>query len=88
MNPRISEFFWIKVNMYYQDHNPPHFHVKYNEFECFISINDIQIIDWDLPIKVKKLVLAWTEMYKDELIENWNLAIQEKPLKPILPFIK
>ncbi len=74
--------------MYYQDHNPPHFHVKYNEYECFISINDIKILEWDLPIKIKKLVLAWTELYQEELKENWDLAIQEKPLKPILPFIK
>lgn len=88
MNPRISEFFWIKINMYYWDHNPPHFHAKYNEYECFISITDIKIIEWTLPIKIEKLVLAWTEIYKDDLLKNWELAIEQKPLIPILPFIK
>ncbi len=88
MNPRISEFFWIKINMYYWDHNPPHFHVKYNEFECFVSINNVSILEWNLPNKVEKLVISWAELYQEELLENWELALQEKPLKPILPFIK
>jgi len=88
MNPRISDFFWIKINMYYWDHNPAHFHVKYNEYECFMSIKDVKILEWTLPIKIKKLVISWAELYEEELLENWDLAINEKPLKPILPFIK
>ncbi len=88
MNPRISEFFWIKINMYFWDHNPPHFHVKYNEYECFMSIKDTNIIEWALPPKVAKLVSAWAEMYQEDLMKNWDLAINEKPLIPILPFIK
>ncbi len=87
MNPRISEFFWIKVNMYYWDHNPPHFHVKYNEYQCFVWINPIKVIEWSLPKKVEKLVLSWAELYSKELIQNWELSKQEKPLKPILPLI-
>lgn len=88
MNPRISEFFGIKINMYYWDHNPPHFHVKYNEYECFVSIKKSKVLEWDLPKKVEKLVLSWTELYEEQLLENWELSIKEKPLKPILPFIK
>jgi hypothetical protein len=41
-----------------------------------------------LPNKIKKLVISWAELYEEELLENWELAINEKPLKPILPFIK
>lgn len=88
MNPRISEFFWIKVNMYFWDHNPPHFHVKYNEYECFIGLDNISVIEGSLPPKIEKLVISWAEMYVDELWENWNLAQNNKPLKPILPLIK
>ena len=88
MNPRISEFFWIKINMYYGDHNPPHFHVKYNEYEYFFFIKDLNILEWGLPKKVEKFVLSWAELYQEELFQNWGLALKEKPLKPILPFIK
>jgi Domain of unknown function (DUF4160) len=81
MNPRISEFFGIKVYMYFEDHNPPHFHVIYNEFECFIDIETLMIIEWKLPKKVEKLVTAWAELYQDELREDWNLIKQwEKPI--------
>ncbi len=88
MNPRISDFFWIKINMYYGDHNPPHFHVKYNEYSAFISIENPKILEWNLPIKIENLVISWAELYEKELFENWELALNKKPLKPILPFIK
>ncbi len=74
--------------MYFGDHNPPHFHVKYNEYECFVSIIDFKIIEGSLPKKVEKLVTAWAEMYQEDLMKNWELSLQEKPLIPILPFIK
>lgn len=86
MNPRISEFFGITIYMYYEDHNPPHFHVRFNEYECFIDIQTLEIIEWDLPKKIKKLVIAWAELYQTELIEDWKLIQRwEKPniIKPL-----
>jgi hypothetical protein len=41
-----------------------------------------------LPSKIEKLVISWAELYQDDLKENWELAKNEKPLKPILPLIK
>ncbi len=80
MNPRISEFFGIKVYMYFEDHNPPHFHVRYNEFECFIDIETLTIMEGKLPKKVEKLVTAWAELYQEELREDWKLIQEwEKP---------
>ena len=49
---------------------------------------DFKIIEGNLPKKVEKLVLAWAEMYQEDLMKNWELALKEKPLIPILPFIK
>lgn len=72
MNPRISEFFGITIYMYYEDHNPPHFHVRYNEFECLIDIQSMKILEGKLPKKIEKLVLAWTELYQDDLLEDWK----------------
>ena len=60
--------------MYFDDHNPPHFHVKYNDFRALISINDLTLINGDLPPRVLGLVVEWAEIHKHELFENWNMV--------------
>ena len=47
--PQISRFFGIIISMYFDDHNPPHFHAKYGEFEALISIDNFSILEGDLP---------------------------------------
>ena len=70
--PEISRFYGIVIYMFFVDHNPPHFKVKYGEFEANISINNGNILSGDLPISKHKLVQAWTEIHKNELLEMWN----------------
>jgi len=72
--PLISEFFGIKIYMYWQEHNPPHFHAEYNGLRAEIDINNAVILKGALPLKSLKLVLAWCELHKDELLHNWHLA--------------
>ncbi len=80
MNPRISEFFGIEIFRYWNDHNPPHFHVKYADHNAYVSIYDPHIIEWSLPKKIEKLVTAWAELYQEELREDWKLIQEwEKP---------
>ncbi len=43
--PTISMFYGIKIMMYFNEHNPPHFHAKYNEFKVLIGIKDLSVID-------------------------------------------
>jgi len=74
MNPKLSEFFWIKIYIYWNDHNLPHFHVKYKDYNCYIWINDIRVLEWKLPKKITKLVLSWAEIYKKELKTAWGDA--------------
>jgi hypothetical protein len=83
--PEISRFLGIIIAMFYQDHNPPHFHVRYNKYKAIISINDLALLDGKLPPKVLGLVVEWASLHKKELIENWKLATQLKQLKPIKP---
>ena len=45
MNPRISEFFGIEIYKYFNDHNPPHFHVSYGEHNCYIDIESLGVIE-------------------------------------------
>ena len=72
--PTISEFFGIKILMYWDEHNPPHFHAEYNNFKCIVSIKDSAVLKGVLPVKQLKLVLAWSEIHQQELINNWESA--------------
>ncbi len=70
--PEISRFYGIIVYMFFNDHNPPHFKVKYGEFEANILIENGQILNGDLPISKHKLVQAWAEIHKNELLKMWD----------------
>jgi Domain of unknown function (DUF4160) len=71
--------------MYYNDHNPPHFYAKYGEFEAVISIDNFGIFEGNLPAKSLGLVVEWASTHKVELLENWNLARNQKLLLKIEP---
>jgi hypothetical protein len=58
--------------MFFNDNNPPHFKVKYSEFEANILIENGAILNGDLPISKLKLVAAWAEIHKEELLDIWN----------------
>ncbi len=49
--PEISRFFGLIITMYGEDHNPPHFHVQYNEFRAIIEIITGEILQGSLPSK-------------------------------------
>ncbi len=83
--PEISRFLGIVIAMFYKDHNPPHFHVRYNQYKAIISINDLAILDGKLPPKVSGLVIEWASIHKTELLEDWRLAQELAELKPIPP---
>ncbi len=85
--PEISLFYGIRVTMYYNDHNPPHFHVEYAGQKAMINILDGTVFKGKLPGKQLKLVLAWCEIHKDELMQNWELSKQNLPLNRINPLI-
>lgn len=76
--PIISMFYGILVLMYFRDnrrHNLPHIHVRYQGEEAVISIGDGEIFDGTLPPKQLKMVQAWIEIHKDELLVDWELAV-------------
>ena len=66
-----SRFYGIIVFMFFNDHNPPHFKVKYAEFEANILIENGNLLNGDLPVSELKLVQAWTEIHKEELLQMW-----------------
>lgn len=83
--PEISRFLGIVIAMYYKDHNPPHFHVRYNEYKATISIEELALLDGKLPPKVLGLVIEWASIHQEELREDWQLAEKFAELKKIPP---
>ena len=79
--PEISRFYGIIIYMYMSEHNPPHFHVWYENYKAIIAIKD-GIITGSLPRRALNLVYEWLDIHKDELLDNWNrLANFETPQK-------
>jgi hypothetical protein len=88
MMPSISMFYGIIVTMFFEDnkqHNKPHIHVRYQEYEAVFEIFDGEVIDGKLPKNKLRLVQAWIELHRDELIANWELAVAGRNVYPIEP---
>ena len=83
--PTISMFYGIIVYMYCFDnkkHKQPHIHAKYAEFNISISIPDGDILEGELPNKKLKILQAWIAIHEDELMADWELAVNgENPYK-------
>jgi len=82
--PEISRFLGIIIAMFYKDHDPPHFHAKYGDYEITVDINE-GIINGHFPRRALGHVMEWYQLHKDELLENWELSREGKPLKKIPP---
>jgi hypothetical protein len=82
--PEISRFFGIIITMYWNDHNPPHFHAQYGEYEALINLNGV-VMDGKVPSRVLSLVLEWLALHREELLENWMRCKERKPLLKIEP---
>ena len=83
--PEISLFRGIRITMYYSDHNPPHFHAEYAGYKCLVDVLSGCVLQGALPSRQLKLVLAWNELHRDELMQNWALAQDARPLNRIDP---
>jgi hypothetical protein len=85
--PALSQFLGIVITMYFNDHNPPHFHVRYDEYRALISINNFSILEGNLPPRILGLVMEWAGLHKEELMENWNLLQNTGKYNKIDPLI-
>lgn len=83
--PRICEFLGIVIYMYFSDHNPPHFHAIYGQFEAEILIKNGELWKGKLPPRALALVREWAIKYKDQLDRDWELAQDHEELRRIPP---
>jgi hypothetical protein len=83
--PELPRFFGIIVMMFYDDHPPPHFHVRYGAQKAIIAIGSLAILDGTLSPRALGLAMEWAALHRQELREAWKLAELHVPLKPIAP---
>ena len=81
--PTISIFYGIAIRMFMADHSPPHFHAIYGEFEAIFLIETGRLLQGKFPRTATKLVQEWTEINRNALVEDWQLAQQNKLPNPI-----
>lgn len=83
--PVISMFYGVIISMFFLDnsrHKKPHIHVRYQEHEAVFSLPEGEVLDGELPGSKVKLVQAWIEIHRDELVADWELAVQgQTPFK-------
>ncbi len=82
--PEISSFYGLVILMNFKDHSPPHFHVWYGEYKAIITIKD-GIVKGEMPQRALKMIFDWLELYRVELLEDWELAQKGDVLKRIEP---
>ena len=70
--------------MFYRDHVPAHFHAVYGEYEITVEIES-GVVHGDFPKRALRLVLEWLDLHKEELLEDWRLAAERRPLHRVPP---
>lgn len=83
--PEISRFYGIIIRMFYNDHNPPHFHVIYQENEAIVDIQTLEVLSGYIPKRAKLLIMEWALDHREELISNWEKARLRLALEKIEP---
>ena len=83
--PELSRFYGIVIKMYYNDHNPPHFHAEYGGDAIVVDVNTLAIIGGRIPPRGTGLVMEWAAQHQAELRHAWTQARNMEPLDRIEP---
>jgi hypothetical protein len=83
--PEISRFYGIVIAMFYDDHPPPHFHVRYGEHQAVVRIADLVVTHGTLPPRALGLVVEWAAKHREKLLRNWAAIEQDRPLEKVPP---
>jgi len=83
--PEISRFYGIIIAMFYNEHNPPHFHARYGSQKVVIAIRTLSVLEGKLPARALGMVVEWASQHQAELRENWELSRKEQTPRKIQP---
>jgi hypothetical protein len=81
--PTIAYFYGIAIQMFYNDHQPPHFHARYGDAKAIVRIADGALISGELPLTAARIVREWTLARRAELEENWRRARAREELERV-----
>lgn len=73
--PELSRFYGIVIKMYFEDHNPPHFHAEYGSEKMIVDINTLAVIGGRLTPRAMGLVMEWAALHQEELQGAWQQAV-------------
>ncbi|CAK0760570.1 DUF4160 domain-containing protein [Gammaproteobacteria bacterium] len=79
--PELTRFYGIIIKLFFGDHPPPHFHAVYGEYNAIFNIETLEMIEGDMPLRARKLVIEWAKEYQSDLQEIWV----EKKFKKLPP---
>jgi hypothetical protein len=86
--PTVSRFRGITIEMFFNEgFHPgrPHFHAEYAGRSAAFTIDGLELLSGDLPLRIKRLVRVWAQAHRDELFDNWERARNHQPLHAIAP---
>ena len=83
--PEICRFYGLIIRMFYDDHDPPHFHVVYGNDFAKIGIADLTVLKGWLPPTATGMIMEWATLHKQELLDEWDAIRRDMPLFPIEP---
>jgi hypothetical protein len=83
--PEISQFLGIVIKMFFDDHNPPHFHAEYGGEVALIDIRALAVFSGKLSPRVTGLVIEWAALHQQELGADWDRACAREELRKIAP---
>jgi hypothetical protein len=83
--PEICRFYGIIIAMFFDDHNPPHFHARYGKDKVAVEINSLCVLEGRIPPRALGLIMEWASQHQSELLQNWELAKNNQPPQKIAP---
>jgi hypothetical protein len=83
--PQISYFYGITIYIQFMDHNPPHIHAVYQSCKAQYSIAEAKLLKGKMPNKADQLICEWIKLRKVDLLKDWDLAKEGKPVYPVSP---
>jgi hypothetical protein len=81
--PAISVFYGISIYLYANDHNPPHFHVRYAEYNATVDIHSGELTEGKLPPRARLLIEEWRIIHQKEILESFELMVKYHQVKKI-----
>ena len=83
--PEVSRFFGIVIRMFWDDHNPPHFHAFYGDELALVDMTTLSVFAGRLPPRALGLVVEWATLHQKELLDAWRMAQAQQPMPKIEP---